>query len=57
MKNLLIGVLLITMSVSAQSQVMQQKSQWATINIPQLKCWVCKDKVDKFLLTEKGPWW
>ena len=55
MKNLLIGVLLITMSVSAQSQVMQQKSQWATINIPQLKCWVCKDKVDKFLLTEKGP--
>ena len=55
MKNLFIGVGLFMLSFSAQSQVMQQKALWATISMPQLKCWVCKDKVDKFLLTEKGP--
>lgn len=34
---------------------MQQGPVWATINVPQLKCWVCKEKIDAYLLTEKGP--
>ncbi|HRI21762.1 MAG TPA: hypothetical protein PLA68_12450 [Panacibacter sp.] len=41
--------------LQAQSQVMQQKAVWTTISIPQLKCWVCKEKLEDFLLTEKGP--
>ncbi|QEC66295.1 hypothetical protein FRZ67_02855 [Panacibacter ginsenosidivorans] len=55
MKRLLVTVLLFMLATSSRSQVMQQKAQWAMISMPQLKCWVCKDKVDKFLLTEKGP--
>lgn len=43
------------LALQAQSQVMQQKAVWTTISIPQLKCWVCKEKLENFLLTEKGP--
>lgn len=28
---------------------------WATIKVPQIKCWECKDKLEKYLLKEKGP--
>ena len=55
MKKILIGIFLLGFSLSAQSQVMQQKAQWATVMVPQLKCWTCKEKMEKFLLTEKGP--
>lgn len=34
---------------------MQQKPVWVTIQSPQLKCWVCKDKLEQYLLREKGP--
>ena len=43
------------LSFAVQSQVMQVKAQWATLSIPQLKCWECKDRLDQYLLTEKGP--
>ena len=39
----------------ASGQVMQQKPVWVTIQSPQLKCWVCKDKLEQYLLREKGP--
>ncbi|MEP6845411.1 MAG: hypothetical protein ABI861_05385 [Panacibacter sp.] len=55
MKKVLIGVFLFSFAFTAQSQVMQQRAQWATIMVPQLKCWTCKEKMEKFLLTEKGP--
>ena len=55
MKQVLIMSVLFVFALHARSQVMQQKAQWATINVPQLKCWVCKDKIDAFLVTEKGP--
>jgi mercuric ion binding protein len=34
--------------------VMSAKAQWATLNVPQLKCWECKDRLDKYLLRETG---
>lgn len=40
---------------TAKAQVMQGKSAWATINIPQIKCWTCKEKLEQYLLREKGP--
>jgi periplasmic mercuric ion binding protein len=55
MKKALMVIFLFAFVCSARSQVMQQKAQWATISIPQLKCWTCKEKLDQFLLREKGP--
>ena len=55
MKKLIGCVIVLIFASHAQAQVMQQKAQWATISVPQLKCWTCKDKLEKFLLTEKGP--
>ena len=56
MKKMLLSVVVFfVFAVSLNAQVMQQKAQWASISVPQLKCWVCKEKVDQFLLTEKGP--
>ena len=34
---------------------MQTKAQWATLSVPQMKCWECKDRLDKYLEREKGP--
>lgn len=55
MKKVVTGILFFALALSAKSQVMQQKAQWATISVPQLKCWTCKEKLDQYLLTEKGP--
>ena len=55
MKKVVTGVFLFALAFSAKSQVMQQKAQWATISVPQLKCWTCKEKLEQYLLTEKGP--
>lgn len=32
-----------------------KRPEWLTINSPQLKCWECKDRLDKYLTREKGP--
>ena len=55
MKKLMAVVVVLFVVTTINAQVMQQKAQWATISVPQLKCWTCKDKLEKFLLTEKGP--
>lgn len=55
MKKVLIIIFLFACICSAKSQVMQQKAQWATISVPQLKCWTCKEKLEQYLLREKGP--
>jgi len=55
MKKIFSFAILFVIAFNASSQVMQQKAVWATISIPQLKCWVCKEKLENFLKTEKGP--
>jgi len=40
---------------AARTQVMQSKSQWATIKVPQLKCWECEQRLNQYLIREKGP--
>jgi len=55
MKKLLTVIVLFLFSRNVQSQVMQQKAVWATISVPQMKCWTCKDRLDNYLLKEKGP--
>ena len=55
MKKLLFVVLLFVGAKGATAQVMQAKAQWATLSVPQLKCWECKDRLEKYLTREKGP--
>jgi copper chaperone CopZ len=33
----------------------ERKAEWITLKIPQLKCWECKDRLEKYLAREKGP--
>lgn len=55
MKKTLIIFFFSALGYAAKCQVMQQKALWATLSVPQLKCWTCKEKLDQFLLREKGP--
>ena len=32
-----------------------RQSQWSTINVPQLKCWECEQRLNQYLIREKGP--
>lgn len=33
----------------------EKKAEWITLKVPQLKCWECKDRLEKYLVREKGP--
>ena len=43
------------LAVNGHAQVMQSKATWASIKVPQLKCWECQQRLDNFLVREKGP--
>jgi len=43
------------LAANAPAQVMQSKAQWATIKVPQLKCWECQQRLEQYLIREKGP--
>ncbi len=55
MKKILFALLLFCSATVTNAQVMQAKAQWATLSVPQLKCWECKDRLEKYLQREKGP--
>ena len=48
-------IALFFIAVSASAQVMQNKAQWGTIKVPQLKCWECEQRLNQYLTREKGP--
>lgn len=48
-------ILLFFLAVNTNAQVMQAKPQWATIKVPQLKCWECEQRLNQYLIREKGP--
>ncbi len=37
-----------------QAQVMQAKQQWITIVSENLRCWECKDKLDRYMIKENN---
>ncbi len=48
-----IGILLLFLFIAnLELNAQQPKSQWVTIKSPNLKCWVCKERLDKYLLME-----
>ena len=54
MKWIYVFVLLL-FAANVHAQVMQNKPQWGTIKVPQLKCWECQQRLDAYLNREKGP--
>lgn len=54
MKSILFALGIAFISFGAKAQVMQAKTVWATISVPQMKCWECKEKLQKALLREGG---
>ena len=54
MKKILFSLLFFGSVTAVNAQVMSAKAQWITLNVPQLKCWECKDRLDKYLLRETG---
>jgi len=55
MKKILFSLLLFCSVKAVDAQVMSAKAVTITLNVPQLKCWECKDRLDKYLLQETGP--
>ncbi len=53
MKRILLGLgLMFVCSTAVNAQ--QVGPQWVTIKSANLKCWECRDRLDKYLLKEKG---
>lgn len=53
MKNILksfLVVVLLTIYTSSNAQVMAKKPEWVTIKSANLKCWVCKQKLEGYLM-------
>lgn len=53
MKRIL-TTLLLTAALYVTAGAQQQKPEWVTIKSANLKCWECKERLDKYLLKEKG---
>jgi len=45
-------VLLVLSSAAARAQVMPGKNQWITIKSSNLKCWECKEQLEKYFISE-----
>ncbi len=51
-KTVFITMIMVLAAIAANAQ--QVKPEWVTIKSPNLRCWQCKDQLDKYLLIEKG---
>ena len=52
MKNILLIVFFVLIASFAKSQVMPGKLEWLTIKSSNLKCWTCKEYLEKYLTSE-----
>ncbi|MBS1746582.1 MAG: hypothetical protein JST21_10480 [Bacteroidetes bacterium] len=55
MMKQLIAISFLFFGFQLHAQVMQAKAVWSTIKVPQLKCWECQQRLDQYLIKEKGP--
>jgi hypothetical protein len=51
-KQIVLSCLAFFMAMAAMAQ--QPNPQWVTIKSANLKCWECREQLDKYLLLEKG---
>jgi len=54
MKKLLFLFAFVLGMYVANAQVMSAKAQWVTFKSANLRCWECKDRLDKYLKTENN---
>jgi len=54
MKKFIFLSLAIVIVQFVKAQVMPAKPQWATIKSANLHCWECKERLDRYLLTENN---
>jgi outer membrane protein OmpA-like peptidoglycan-associated protein len=52
MKKLFFTCIIFFVCSGARAQVMAQKMQWVTIKSANLRCWECKEKLEKYLTKE-----
>lgn len=45
-----IGLLILLLSISLGTQAQQPKFQWITIKSANLRCWECKESLDRYLI-------
>jgi hypothetical protein len=57
MKSILILCLLLACSFQISAQVMASKAQWVTIKSANLRCWICKEKLENYLKSENYTNW
>lgn len=50
----LFAVSFFLLGMQLASQAQQVKPEWVTIKSNNLRCWECRDALDKYLLKEKG---
>jgi mercuric ion binding protein len=48
-------MLCVVLMFAFSSNAQEKRPEWATLKIPQIKCWECKERLDRYLLKEKGP--
>jgi len=57
MKSILLICLLLGFNFQINAQVMASKAQWVTIKSANLRCWVCKEKLENYLKGENYTNW
>ncbi len=53
MKRLL-GMVILAMGLTVSAQAQQGKTEWVTIKSANLKCWECKERLEKYLIVENN---
>ncbi len=52
--KLILAIIFFVMTFSSKAQVMAAKQEWITIKSANLKCWECKERLDRYLVLENN---
>ncbi len=53
-KKFLLVVIIACVAFSVKAQVMAAKQEWVTIKSANLKCWECKERLERYLILENN---
>lgn len=51
-KKFLLAAIIFCLAYSVHAQVMPGRAEWITIKSANLKCWECKERLEKYLVSE-----
>ena len=52
--KLILAIIFLVITFSSKAQVMAAKQEWITIKSANLKCWECKERLDRYLVLENN---